>query len=561
MSEAADPPVYLPVPAGELDLNRCRTPGCVNFAVQPQQRTGKGSRGIDDGYRRVNIAQGRWRNLGLHCLRCGEINTLLSNQAVAEELARFDARLATAGFDPACSRDGCASQGIRVTAGPARYQRFGTTAAGSPRWRCRSCGATVSAARHGGLRLRQPEKTEVVLQLLVNKMPMRRMVEVAGVAPKVLYERIGRLARQCRAFAEHHERRFLEMAYFKRLHVNVDRQDHSLNWGIALERRPIALRAVATAEIRTGYILAQHVNYDEEADPRALELLAREVGDPGLRPGYRRYARLWLPHETEGEDGGGTDAQLRIPPTGAIVHEQYTMAAHILSLKRWFDRADAGQFSLDQEPGLDRMCMLAFAERIKAGDIDACFIKIDKSLTVNQRKTAIAEAQLQLSEQRKLQPDVPDSEIIRKLMLRQWIVAKAAMPGLRARPWVAHPYPTMGEPRKSVQILTDDGQRPPEQIAAALARASLRAVDRYFMQVRRKINLLERPIYTSGSHFRAWYGYSAYSPRVVTEVLEIFRTIYNFHLAGDDGKTPAQRLGIVAEQVPLATICAFSPHA
>lgn len=559
MSAVATPASYLPRPAGELDFNRCRTPGCPNFNVQPQVRTERGSRGIEDGYLRVNIAQGRWRNLGLQCRRCGETITLLSNQAIAEELERFGERSRPKAFDPSCAREGCRQQGLRVSNNPAAYQRFGSTSAGSPRWRCRECGATVSAARRGSLRLRQPEKTEVVLQLLVNKMPMRRMVEVAGVAPKVLYERISRLARQCRAFSENHERRFLESATFRRLHVNVDRQDHSLNWGTALERRPIALRAVATAEIRTGYILAQHLNYDEDADPRALELEARRFGDPELRPGYRRFARLWLPHETEGE-GTSSDAELRIPPTGAIVHEQYTMAAHLVSLRRWFDRAETGQFSLDQEPGLDRMCMLAFADRVGTGDIDACFIKIDKSLTVNQRKAAIAEAELMLADQRKLQPDASDSEIIRNQMLRQWITAKASKPGLRDRPWITHPFPTMGEPRKAVQYLTDDGRRPPEQIAAALARASLRAVDRYFMQVRRKINLLERPIYTSGSQFRAWYGYSAYSPRVVTEVLEIFRTVYNFHLAGDDNKTPAQRLGIVEAPVPLAALCEFSPH-
>lgn len=304
-----------------------------------------------------------------------------------------------------------------------------------------------------------------------------------------------------------------------------------------------------------------NLNYDEDADPRSLELVAREVGDPDWRPGYRRYARLWLPHESDSDEEGASDAEQRIPPVGAIVHEQYTMAAHLLSLRRWVERAQYAQFSLDQEPGIDRMCMLAFVDRVKAGTLDACFIKIDKSLTVTQRKKAIAEAEAELAKIRKSQPDATDTQIIRKLMLRQWIAAKARQPGLRDRPWIVHPYPTMGEPGKAVQFLTDDRQRPPEQIAAALARASLRAVDRYFMQVRRKVNLLERPIYTSGSHFCAWYGYSAYSPRVVTEVLEIFRTVYNFYLVGDDKRTPAQRLGIVDGPVSLAELCKFSPLA
>jgi len=205
----------------------------------------------------MNTAQGRWRNLSLQCRLCGEINTLLSNSAVVEELERFEARLRPPAFDPACKREGCENTLRPVTDNPSAYQRFGTTSAGSPQWRCRLCGSTISAARTGSLRLRPPEKTEVVLQLLINKMPMRRMLEVADIAPKVLYERITRLARQCRVFAEHHEQRFLESAEFKTLHLNVDRQDHTLNWGTSMERRPVALRAAATAEIRTGYIVAQ----------------------------------------------------------------------------------------------------------------------------------------------------------------------------------------------------------------------------------------------------------------------------------------------------------------
>lgn len=35
--------------------------------------------GVEDGYLRVNIAQGRWRNLGLQCRRCGEISTLIAS--------------------------------------------------------------------------------------------------------------------------------------------------------------------------------------------------------------------------------------------------------------------------------------------------------------------------------------------------------------------------------------------------------------------------------------------------------------------------------------------------
>ena len=92
-----------------------------------------------------------------------------------------------------------------------------------------------------------------------------------------------------------------------------------------------------------------------------------------------------------------------------------------------------------------------------------------------------------------------------------------------------------------------------------MARATLRALDRYFMQVRRKINILERPIHSASASGRAWHGYNAYSPRVVAEMLDIFRVVYNFHLRGQDGKTPAQRLGLAERPMSLAELCANSP--
>jgi hypothetical protein len=34
-------------------------------------------------------------------------------------------------------------------------------------------------------------------------------------------------------------------------------------------------------------------------------------------------------------------------------------------------------------------------------------------------------------------------------------------------------------------------------------------------------------------------GYSAYNPETIVKILGIFRTFYNYCLAGKDGKTPA----------------------
>jgi len=112
----------------------------------------------------------------------------------------------------------------------------------------------------------------------------------------------------------------------------------------------------------------------------------------------------------------------------------------------------------------------------------------------------------------------------------------------------------MNEPEKAVMAIVTR-HRTDAQVVAGIARATLRGLDRYFMQVRRKVNLLERPLHTAGSSYRSWHGYNAYSPRVVMEVLDIFRVVYNFHLRGEDKKTPAQRIGLIKSVVTLDELC------
>lgn len=392
---------------------------------------------------------------------------------------------------------------------------------------------------------------------------MRRICEVAGVNPQVLYDRISRLAAQLRALSAHFESALDAGPRWNRLHLSTDRQTHTLNWGTALERQPITLQAIATADVLSGYVVAQHLNYDPDANPRATELLAYAAGDPEQRPAFRKYARLWLPYESA-SDGESTQtksaSELRVPGVGGIVHENYTMAAHLQALKPWVDQASYVQFSLDLDPLLDRLCLLTFSERVREGTLDAYLVRINKDMTVSQRKQALAEAEAELGDLRSKLPHLADSDLVRTILAGRFEDARAqgTPPG---RVWIRHPFPTMSEPQRSVQPLTDDGRRPEAQLVAGMARATLRAMDRYFMQVRRKINVLERPIHSASSSGRAWHGYNAYSPRVVAEALDIFRVVYNFHLRGKDGKTPAQRLGLADRPFSLADLCENSPVA
>lgn len=548
-----------PPPVDGVDFNRCYNIRCENFASYPAFDAPRWGARDKDGYTLSNKGQrGGAATPAIVCRSCNADIRLVSNIAATEEEARHWPPLAG---DPACSNQACENAGSPVSVHPERYQRFGVTDSGAQRYRCRACHHTLSVNKNPLRRLRQPRKTEEVLRLLVNKVPMRRLCDVAGINAPVLYQRIGLLYERLRSFARTEEERFLASAHFERIRVTVDRQDHPLAWGSAIDRQTFVLKSTVTADTDTSYILAQHVNYDPAENAMQRELESRALGDPDIPAAFRRYARLWLPHEGEERRKAAVaqaEYHARTPGAeniglagrGAFVHETYTLAGHFLFLRRWFERAVNVHLSLDQESAIDRICLLSFPDRVRDGSLNAFFVRVDKGLTVAKRQQEVARTEALLAEQRAANPGLSDGQLLRRLLTERYLQAcqRHAHPLLR---WVSHPYSTMQEPRREVLCLTDDGHRNVNGIVNGLGLATLRGVDRYFMQVRRKLSVLERPIRSASTSGRAWYGYNAYSPRVVMQLLEIFRVVYNFHLVGKDQRTPAERMGITSHRITL----------
>ena len=124
--------------------------------------------------------------------------------------------------------------------------------------------------------------------------------------------------------------------------------------------------------------------------------------------------------------------------------------------------------------------------------------------------------------------------------------------------WFEHPFPSMGEPEKAVVHLTDFNDYGENHQAWLYNKASLKGVDSFFNQVRRRLSLLERPIRSKSNKGSIWNGYSPYDPTNVARVLDIMRTVHNYILTGKDGKTPAERLGLAKVQIDYEDIIYFS---
>ena len=68
-------------------------------------------------------------------------------------------------------------------------------------------------------------------------------------------------------------------------------------------------------------------------------------------------------------------------------------------------------------------------------------------------------------------------------------------------------------------------------------KASLHAIDRFFIQVRRRLSLLERPVSSSASLGRRWFGYGPYKPE-----------------GGRNKQIPAMRLGLAKGKITVEDI-------
>lgn len=242
------------------------------------------------------------------------------------------------------------------------------------------------------------------------------------------------------------------------------------------------------------------------------------------------------------------------PAVGMQVRADNTMYAHLLYLRELLGGVEKIRLFLDQGPGIKSACAAIFKNEIRERRVDAFLVRIRKEMAIAEKKQAKGRSKMALAKVLREQPALNHQEATLHEMRRA--IADALAGAEDKDYWVRHPFPDMGEPEKAVCYVTDLGDYDPDDLANLYLKASLRGIDRFFMLVRRRMSIFERPI-SSPSAKKTWHGYSAYNPAVGAKLLAIFRVFYNFALPGQDKKTPAMRLGLMKEAATLADILEF----
>lgn len=572
----------VPRTVGGFTVNACRNALCSTFALPPI---------IPSAH--ADLARGKVKgsaeNRSYFCKKCGKGFRLKSNVALVEEYSRL--RTMNRGTDrERCPNKFCLAHGVPQTLMPSAYRAHGKTPKGDPRFQCKTCGKTFSVGsptrRH-----QETKETGEILLLLVNNVPLRRIMEISGVPADRLYRRIDFLYHQCRDFAAHKDRNLRKAFAGRNRVISFDVQTILANWRHAHRVLNVPVHHAVTVDKQSGYVIAATTDFDPETNAVDIEREMYQVDDFYLPRAWRLHGRVWafdeyrdsvlrgvknlLTKEEKVLSGNSFD----LPGEGARVRGDIFQAAHIMMVKNLIG-SDYRQLLLcvDGDSGLAHIANMLFARGVIAGNTHVADVRFTKGLG-NRKRVALtnegdALKQTDVALHKKLMEIVGSTyglktdttRLVAARLLAQYGATYTDLRGQElANAGFNWKYHRKEEPEQVIRLLTDRGDLSFGDLAILLSRSSMAPVDKYFALIRRRVKAFDRGARpTSGE--TTWYVNAFYDPRMIEKVATIFRFYYNFMLleSAESGKpkaerqTPAMKLGIAKGLVYVRDVLSFS---
>ena len=242
---------------------------------------------------------------------------------------------------------------------------------------------------------------------------------------------------------------------------------------------------------------------------------------------------------------------------GMQVYLPYTAYAHWFMLHRLLTGAAVNTLQANMDiDSMNRAAFLcAFMEEVKRGDAHGFFVRYTKHLTMDERRQVKIDSRKQRDAFRRTLPEEVrrDQQAVSRAMMQAQF-SDGTEYGKWRDVWYIHPLPTMNEPHKAVCSLTSLDGVQDDRKADLFRRTGLARIDNVFQITRRLFNAFERPIGPTSGNKAVWHGYAPYNPSMVQTYLTICRTVNNFILVGEDGRTPAMRLGITKKPLDYEDI-------
>ncbi|MEF1338889.1 hypothetical protein REH81_19225 [Vibrio rotiferianus] len=266
-----------------------------------------------------------------------------------------------------------------------------------------------------------------------------------------------------------------------------------------------------------------------------------------------------------------------------VLSLSYSIMAHLTMMKPFYEAFEHTTLYADDDSGFELSITRVLKDLITSGRTFPILVREEKKKSVDlldksERKKAqediFAQYEISLESLKNLKGEEYLQESA-KLTKELWL-AKANSDRPEISQWLLHPFPRSNrvlQVKPLVNILSDSDHPMWEPDSShGLFEVSTSGVDNHFQLIRRRINMLERPI-TSATNANRWNGYSAYNPAWAVKLVEIFRVYNNyvhtnFQKLDKEGKsrqyiaehetTPAMRLGLVDQTFSYKDILEFS---
>ena len=433
-----EPNPGIPPEVSGIQYNFCKNLQCAQFRLIP---TVKSTKGGVKGERPYSITSGAKNYPLLNCNICDESPPIKSNLGLVSEIERISAYLKPKNIH-SCPHLTCDNHTIPLGTKKA-YHSSGETKAGATRYQCQKCYKTFSISRPTQYQ-HETHNNIMIFKLLVNQVALSRIVAILEISWEVLYNRLDFIHKQCLAFIANRELKLKELP-IERLYLSVDRQDYVVNWTERKDKRNVVLSSITSVDNVTGYVFGIHPNFDPTINREEIEADAEQCGDNQLPPPYRKYAQYWLASDYRASSDKKSKKEQRtayalsdqikvtyeeaesreddvevfdrktgeekLPDYGMQVHAEYTLIAHFYFLKRLLGNVEKWRFFMDQESGIRGAFISVFHEEIVAHTAEGFYVKIEKNLTVEQKRRWVQEAKKELKAISKQFPDLTENKI------------------------------------------------------------------------------------------------------------------------------------------------------
>ena len=592
--------IDLPGVQRTIQVNHCKMPDCSNFGIPARTKHGKTGPSADRDMRYKVHSTNKGTTPAIRCKVCLDMPPIKSNASIVAEVERLAAESGIWSVEEstACHNAECENHAHPIALHPTEYRKRGKPKSGKGQYyECKRCRRRTLVS--DPVRLLDGSRRHAVdlLGRIANKSPVRGSIRGARLKSIPAYYRIvDFLHRRCRAYSGTVDRALIDgrLKLPEDMNIQADAQVYQLNWVSRLDRRNVELSTYSSVHSESRFVLGMHCNFDGRVDPFEINAEAVRNGDLRIPEAFRKHGHYWLAGDELGagramarrDERARVDLltqiqelyaaaesrkdveniELQVLDTtfstpflsrGLQVHMPYTAYAHWFLLHRILDGAGVKQVQANMDiDSMGRAAFLsAFAEEVKRGDAHLFFVNYTKYQTIDERERILKESKKARAAFRQTLPASvrkDAKEVNRRMMMAR--IEERQKHGKWDDEWVMHPLPTLNEPHKAMSWLTPDPDLDERRKAELFLRSGLARIDNVFQKTRRLFNALERPVGTSSGHNKVWHGYAPYNPAMLEKYVTIFRAVNNFVFVGDDGKTPAMRLGFAKQPLDFEDI-------